>query len=282
MSQRIEEWLERMRKAQNPGPVAKITASRNSRDVGWIYEVSEQTNLGELAERIDNACRDAGFAGTYELKALDAEGRFIAPFAHKAQVTEIVQMGGGAPPLPVSVEESIGVSLRHNRAFAALGLDSIMKAQRATERLMDRLEAEVTELRKENAQLRRKLVDHWDVMHRLNTHEVETRQEKDKIERMGRMGETFANALMARIFGRGATLEGQSVEYRMAMTLFRSLASDLERVQKILPFLTEDERLAAMELMRPREEPPAQPEAPKVNALAAASAAAAVNGGRAA
>jgi hypothetical protein len=67
----------------------------------------------------------------------------------------------------------------------------------------------------------------------------------------------------------------------MAMSLFRSLASDLDRVQKILPLLTEPERLAAMELMRPADEPAAPPEQ-KPNALVAASAAAAVNSGRAA
>jgi regulator of replication initiation timing len=91
--------------------------------------------------------------------------------------------------MPMGVEESIGASLRHNRAFAALGLDSIMKAQRATERHMDRLESENTELRKENAKLRNKLVEHWETMEKLNTHELETKQETEKIERMGRMGE---------------------------------------------------------------------------------------------
>jgi hypothetical protein len=278
MSARIEEWLERMRKAENPGPVTRITAARNSRDVGWMFDVSTETNLGQLAERIDNACRDAGLAGVYELRALDAEGRFIAPFAHKAQVAEIVPMGGGPPALPPSVEETVGVSLRQNRAFAALGLESIMKAQRATERLMDRIEAENAELRKDNARLRNKLADHWEVMHKLNTNELETKQELDKVERMGRMGETFANALMARLFGRATTPEGQSVEYRMAMTLFRSLASDMERVQKILPHLTEDERLAAMELMRPRDNPPAAADGQKSSAPAAAVA----NSGKAA
>jgi hypothetical protein len=281
MSARIEEWLERMRKAENPGPLARVTAARNSRDVGWVFDVTSETHLGDLAERIDNACRDAGFAGTYELRALDSEGRFIAPLAHKAQVAEIVPMGGGLPPMPMGVEESIGASLRHNRAFAALGLDAIMKAQRATERVMDRLETEIGELRKENAKLRNKLVEHWEAMEKLNTHELETKQETEKIVRMGRMGETFANALMARLFGGKGTPEGQSVEARMAMSLFRSLASDMERVHKILPFLTEPERLAAMELMRSPDVPPAAPE-PKPNALAAASAAAALNSERAA
>ena len=281
MSAKIEEWLERMRKAENPGPVARVTAARNGREVGWIFDVTAETQLGDLAERIDNACRDAGFAGTYELRALDAEGRFIAPLAHRAQVAEIVPVGPNLPAMPIGVEESIGASLRHNRAFAALGLDSIMKAQRATERLMDRLESEAAELRKENAKLRTKLVDHWETMEKLNTHEVEAAQEREKIERLGRMGETFANALMARLFGRAGTPEGQSVEYRMAMALFRSLASDMERVQKILPLLTEPERLAAMELMRPADRPTSSAES-KANTAPAASATAAVNGERAA
>ena len=281
MSVRIEEWLERMRKAENPGPVTRITAARNQREVGWVFDIGPSTNLGELAERIDNACRDAGFSGIYELRALDAEGRFIAPFAHKVQLAEILAAGGGSLALPPSIEETVSVSLRQNRAFAALGLDSIMKAQRTTERLMDRIESENAKLRKENVGLRAMLTDQWDVMHKLNTNEIETKQEKDKVERMGRMGETFANALMARLFGRGATPEGQTVEYRMAMTLFRSLASDIERVNKILPHLTEDERLAAMELMRPHDDAPAAAEA-KPSGLVAASAAAAVNSGRAA
>jgi len=280
MSQRIEEWLERMRKAENPGPVTRITVARNQREIGWIFDVTPETNLGELAERIDNACRDAGYSGLYELRAL-AGDQFIAPFAHKVQATEIVAMGSSPMSLPPSVEETVSVSLRQNRAFAALGLDSIMKAQRATERLMDRIEGENTELRKENMRLRNKLADHWEVMNKLNTNELELKQEKDKIERLGQMGETFANALMARLLGRAATPEGQSVEYRMAMTLFRSLASDMERVYKILPHLTEPERLAAMELMRPKEDPPAAQDE-KPNGLVAASAAAAVNSGRAA
>ncbi len=183
----------------------------------------------------------------------------------------------GVPP---SVEETVSVSLRQNRAFAALGLDSIMKAQRTTERLMDRVEAENAKLRKENVELRARLTDQWEVMHKLNTNELETKQEKDRVERLGRMGETFANALMARLFGRGATAEGQTVEYRMAMALFRSLASDMERVNKILPHLTQDEQIAAMELMRPRDEPAGKEEKP--NAIVAASAAAAVNSGKAA
>ncbi len=280
MSVRIEEWIERMRKAENPRPVTRITAARNQREVGWVFDVGPDTNLGELAERIDNACRDAGYSGLYELRALDAEGRFIAPFAHKVQLAEIVPTGGGPPALPPSVEETVSVSLRQNRAFAALGLDSIMKAQRTTERLMDRVEAENAKLRKENVELRARLTDQWEVMHKLNTNELETKQEKDRVERLGRMGETFANALMARLFGRGATAEGQTVEYRMAMALFRSLASDMERVNKILPHLTQDEQIAAMELMRPRDEPAGKEEKP--NAIVAASAAAAVNSGKAA
>lgn len=64
------------------------------------------------------------------------------------------------------------------------------------------------------------------------------------------------------------------------MALFRSLASDMERVNKILPHLTQDEQIAAMELMRPRDEPAGKEEKP--NAIVAASAAAAVNSGKAA
>src|SRR4249920_3861774 len=111
MSQRIEEWLERMRKAENPGPVTRITVARNQREIGWIFDVTPETNLGELAERIDNACRDAGYSGLYELRAL-AGDHFIAPFAHKVQATEIVAMGSSPMSQTPSVEETVSVSLR--------------------------------------------------------------------------------------------------------------------------------------------------------------------------
>jgi hypothetical protein len=278
MSQKIEEWLGRMRQAKNPGPVVRITAARNNRDVGWVFDVDEDSDLSELAERIDNAGRDAGFVGTYELRAFDEEERFIAPLAHRVQATEIVPAGlGGPPALPMSVEATVDAALQNSRAFTTLGLESIMKAQRATERMMNRLEDENTELRKENARLRTKLVEHWELMEKLNTHELETKQEKDKVERMGRMGENLVNAVMARVLGRGATPEGQTMEHRMAMTLFRSLAHDLDRANKILPLLTDEERVLVMELMRPQDPAPAVPGPPIANGMDAAAAAAAVN-----
>src|SRR5258706_15727280 len=99
MSQPLEEWLERMQKARNPGPAVRITTHRNGKDLGWIYDIAPDTNCGELAERIDNGCREAGFSTTYELKAYDAEDHFIAPHGHKVQATEIVP----STPMPVGL-----------------------------------------------------------------------------------------------------------------------------------------------------------------------------------
>src|SRR5262249_11989291 len=134
-------------------------------------------------------------------------------------------------------------------------------------------------LRQENERLRQKVSDLWDVMEKLNTHEVETKQETLKLEQMGRMGALAIDAVMRRLIGGGAT--AQTLDQQMAQTLFRSLASDIDRVQKIFPLLTDAERLAVMELIRNATAPAPGPSdakgESKVNAAGAASAAAAAN-----
>jgi hypothetical protein len=284
MSFKIEEWIERMRQAQNPGPVTRITACRNNRDIGWVYDIDEDTNIGELAERIDNAGRDAGFS-SYELRAFDDKGRFIAPLQHKIEQTQIVQLAPSAPPtLPMGVEATVVASLKNNRSFASLGLDAVLKAQQMTERIMDILKEENAELRRENEKLREKLVEHWEMMEKINTHEAESKYERDRIERMGRMGETFTTALMGRVFGGQTTPEGQSIEYKMAMSIFRSLGNDLGRANQILALLSEEERVIVMELIRAQQqqqEKAGAQDTPKPNGVAAASAAAAANAGAA-
>ena len=82
MSVKIEEWLERLRAAKNPGPVVRITVVRNGRDVGWSYDLDEDTDLTQLAERIDNAARGVGYP-TCELRAFDDQGRFILGYHHQ-------------------------------------------------------------------------------------------------------------------------------------------------------------------------------------------------------
>jgi hypothetical protein len=281
MSHKIEEWMERLRAAKNPGPVVRITVVRNGREVGWSYDLDEDTNLTELAERIDNAARGAGYP-TCELRAFDEQGRFMEPLLHKIESTQIVQVQGGmSPGIQMGIEATMAASLKNNRDFVELGLESVKHAYQMSDRAMKRLEDENTELRRENERLRQKVTALWDVMEKINTHELETKQEMVKLEQLGNIGGTLMKAFMARVTGGNATPAGQAINFQIAMKLFTSLATDMDRVNQILPFLTNDEKLAVMELMRVVTEPErvaaAESEPTKVNGAAAASAAAAAN-----
>jgi hypothetical protein len=281
MSLKIEEWIEQMRLAKNPGPVVRVTVARNGRDMGWSYDVDDDTNVTGLAERIDNSTRNGGFS-MCELRAFDAQGRFMEALQHKVEGVQIVQQVGSglSPGVQMGLEATIASSLKTNRDFTELGLESLKQAHQLADRAMKRLEDENTELRRENERLRQKVADMWDVMEKLNTHELETKHEMLKLEQLGNLGGTFAKALMSRVMGTG-TPEGQAINFELAMKLFRSLSTDVERVNKILPILTDAERLSVMELMRVVTEPSRAPDAandpPKLNGLAAASAAASAN-----
>lgn len=279
MSRALEEWLERMTAARKPGPAVRVTAARNHRDVGWAFDLVEDSNLGELAERIDNACRDAGFAGTYELRAVDAEGRFIAPFSHKIESTQLVTYNQGASGLAPHVEEATGLALKSHRSFAGLGLQAINSAHNRMERIIGKLETENERLHAENEKLRGRIADTWEMLHKLHTNEAEHKIEVDKSERMGRMAETFVQAGAARLFGPGP--EAASIHHRLLERILRSIAQDPERAQKIMEPMTDDERLGLMEVMRGQAAAAQTNGAPLVKATdanAAAAAAASVNG----
>jgi len=80
---RVTAWLIEMREARNPGPMVRLHATRSQREAGWVFDVAEETELGELAARIATTCIPQGGRAHSELHALDAEGRIIGTLACK-------------------------------------------------------------------------------------------------------------------------------------------------------------------------------------------------------
>jgi hypothetical protein len=180
--------------------------------------------------------------------------------------------------LPAGVEDVVGHALDSTRSFAGLHFKAIVKNLELSERMVERLEKRVDVLTNENADLRQRLADRWELTDKLNAHQLDDDLARQKAQVTGRIVETLTNATMARLFGT-TTPEGQSVEIRMGRSFLKSLSE--EQFQKIAAVLTEDQRLALAELIgyATRSEAAAQagPTAPQADARTAAVAAAAVN-----
>lgn len=280
MSTKLQEWLERMQvfRSDTVGNAAEIHVTRSGRDVGWIFEINPETKLAELVDHIDSACRDSGFAGPYELRAVDKDGKLCGPFKHTAQVTEIVPTETAM--IPAGFESLVQTGLQTQTAMTGLALKGLAHAQRYNERALDRVEKENARLAKENEALRLKLVSHWDTIEKLNTHELETKEQTERVRRMGSIAETAITALIGRFTGKGDSAAAQTIDIRLMQMLFRNLQADPGRLAKIFELLGDDERMAIIELSRRATEETEGPTPPemKPNGLAAASAAAATNG----
>lgn len=280
MTTKLEDWLRRMQSfsSDHAGPAVKISVRRNKRELGWSWEINGETSIDDLVEHIDSACRDSGFAGPYELFAYDAEDRFCAPYTYTAQVAELVTT---TPALPASIDATLSVGVQAQTQLTGLALRGVAMGQKHLQAVIDRLEKENKRLTTENDTLRGKLVAHWDTIEKLNTHELENREQAERTKRMGSIAETAITAMMARLTGKGST-PSQVIDMKLFQMLFKSLATDADRLQKILALLGDDERLAVMDLVNRANgeaETTTHPEAIQTtNGLAAASAAAATNG----
>jgi hypothetical protein len=276
MSALIEEWLTRMRESAQ-GLHVHIAASDHGRDLGWAFELTDNSEA-ELAERIERTCMDAG-VDRCNLRA-EADGRFLGQLAFKAEPPAQIVPVHQQLAIPAAVEDIVQHALQSSRSFAGLGLKAIVKNHEVALAMIDRLDKQVVALTKENAQLRERLSEQWEIADRLHTHRLDDHLAKDKAERQGRIAETLVHAAMARIFGAG-TAEGQAVEMRMVYALLRSLTD--EQTQKIIDLLTEDQRVALAELIRAASQSAATHNGvapPRPDAQAAAAAAAGVNAGR--
>src|SRR5258708_40076318 len=95
MNVRLEEWLDQMRQAQEPGPLARVVVVRGGRGETWTFDVTDKTDLEDLAERIEATVRDAN-CRRCELRAVDADGTVIDHFIYRPEQGALEQVIGPA------------------------------------------------------------------------------------------------------------------------------------------------------------------------------------------
>src|SRR5258706_11501016 len=116
MNIRIEEWLDQMRQTREPGPLVRVVVVRSSRAETWTFDVTDKTDLEDLAERMEATIRDAN-CRRCEMRAVDAEGKVIDHFIYRPEQAALAQVISptGASSVPFEVTESISAALRSHR-----------------------------------------------------------------------------------------------------------------------------------------------------------------------
>jgi hypothetical protein len=75
MSRAVATCLERMRGAAR-SPMVLLVVMRDGRTPAYAFDVTEETELDDLAARVGAMCSNAGFT-KFELHALDRDGRTV-------------------------------------------------------------------------------------------------------------------------------------------------------------------------------------------------------------
>jgi hypothetical protein len=153
MKELIKEWLEGARQARDPGPVVRVTTARNGRDLRWDFDVTDGTDLGELAKRISNSCEDSGLSGKYDLCALDAQGRVVATASHQVVLPSPALVSNGT-----STEEIVSTAMRERYPYVNLGFRAMVEALRHAHKYIGELQKENAALRTECLKLREQQV----------------------------------------------------------------------------------------------------------------------------
>jgi hypothetical protein len=139
VSRPIETWLERMR-ANRQRPMVRLVVNRDGRTSAYAFDVDEETDVDELAGRIDAMCRNAGFMG-YELHAVSSDGRTIE--------SESIDLTRPVPTAP---------RRKHTPAEDALAFQAMLEAGRIRSECLGALQAERCLLLDERRELRRLLL----------------------------------------------------------------------------------------------------------------------------
>ncbi len=154
MNVRLEEWLDQVRQSREPGPLVRVVVARTGRAETWTFDVTEKTDLEDLAERIEATIRDAN-CRRCEMRALDVEGRVIDHLIYRAEQAALAQVvPAGSLPLPYEVTESITAALRSHKSFTVLGLKGIAEGQEHAKQIITFLMAQNTTLVEALAQAR--------------------------------------------------------------------------------------------------------------------------------
>ncbi len=76
----IVEWLEHVRHIAEPRQFERVLVMRNHRSCERLFDVDEETDLEDLAARIQACCQRSGL-DKYEVRALDEQHREIETYA---------------------------------------------------------------------------------------------------------------------------------------------------------------------------------------------------------
>jgi hypothetical protein len=149
---RVTEWLTEMRETRNPGPMARVHATRSQREAGWVFDVAEETELGELAARIATTCIPKGGRAHCELRAFDADGRIIGTLACKLDLLRIAARRSRSNARDC-VDRSIGRAGTINSSMRE-GLRMLLESRNWMMQMIEELRKERDELRAEATTLR--------------------------------------------------------------------------------------------------------------------------------
>jgi hypothetical protein len=148
---RVTEWLIEMREARNPGPLIRVHATRSHREAGCVFDVAEETDLGELAARIATTCIPAVGRAHCELRALDAEGRTVGRLDCKPDLVRVAARQARSRAR-ACVQRSIGDA--GITQVSGSGLRMLLESRKWMMQVIGELRKERDELRAEAAALR--------------------------------------------------------------------------------------------------------------------------------
>jgi hypothetical protein len=309
MNVRLEEWLSQARQAREPGPLARVVVTRSGRAETWTFDVTEKTDLEDLAERIEATVRDAN-CRRCEMRALDAEGRVIDHLIYRAEQTALAQVVGpaGGLSLPYEVTESLAAALRSHKSFTVLGLKGIAEAQDHAKQIITFLmtqnttlvealavarrerseeiaairaetSAEIGTLRKENAELRDRIDKQWEMEDELRSKHTESEGHLEKTKLAARILGALGEAGVAHLFPKGSAGH-QNVRQQIAERILDSVTK--EQAEIIFPVLTQEQQVMLANFIRLGVEARTVDDAPtegrSTTAANAAAAAATANG----
>lgn len=270
MNVRLEEWLDQARQARDPGPLACVVVVRSGRTESWTFDVTEKSDLEDLAERIEATVRDAN-CRRCEMRAIDAEGRVIDHLIYRGEQAALAQVVGpaGSLSLPYEVTESIAAALRSHKSFTVLGLKGIAEGQEHAKQIItflmnqntalvealaharrERTEevaairaedgAEIATPRKENADLRERINQQWEMEDELRSRHADSQMDIEKTKLYGRILGALGEAGVAQLFPKG-TAGHRSVRQQIAEKVLDSITK--EQAETIFPVLNQEQQV---------------------------------------
>jgi hypothetical protein len=86
----------------------RVVVVQSGRAETWTFDVTEKTDLADLADRIEATIRDAD-CRRCEMRAFDAEGRVIDHLIYRAEQAALAQVvPAGGLPLPFETGDRVG------------------------------------------------------------------------------------------------------------------------------------------------------------------------------